>query len=120
MGATIGTRLHTWLFGEKVGSDRFGNDYYRDRRRREGRRERRWVIYQGEPEGSAVPPEWQGWLTHTVEATPLEHPPVARPWLKEHQPNLTGAAGAYRPPGALLEGGRRPPATDDYEPWLPE
>ena len=119
MGATLGTWIYTRLFGNKVGSDRFGNRYFTERRPRPGRRARRWVIYQGEPEGSAVPPEWQGWLTHTVAETPLERPPVERPWLKEHTPNLTGAAGAYRPPGALLAGGHRPPATDDYEPWTP-
>ena len=71
-------------------------------------------------EGSAVPPEWQGWLTHTVQDTPIESPPVERPWLKPHHANPTGSADAYRPPGALLEGGRRKAATGDYEPWVPD
>ena len=42
------------------------------------------------------------------------------PWQQEHQPNLTGTAAAYRPPGHELEGGRRARATGDYEAWTPE
>jgi NADH:ubiquinone oxidoreductase subunit len=120
MGATFGTRLYTRLYGEKVGSDAAGNEYYRERTPLDGRRERRWVIYGGEAEASAVPPEWQGWLTHTVDETPIERPPVERPWQKEHRPNLSGTEHAYRPPGALLRGGRRQRSSDDYEPWTPE
>jgi NADH:ubiquinone oxidoreductase subunit len=26
---------------------------------------------------------------------------------------------AYRPPGSILAGGRRPKATGDYQPWTP-
>jgi NADH:ubiquinone oxidoreductase subunit len=29
MGATLGTRLLTWLKGELVGADDYGNRYYR-------------------------------------------------------------------------------------------
>jgi len=119
MGATFGTRIFTRFFGAQAGRDSAGNVYYRDKTRAAGRRERRWVIYGGTPEASAVPPEWQAWLTHTVDQTPDERPPVERPWIKPHQPNTTGTAQAYRPPGALLKGGHRPKATGDYEPWIP-
>ena len=69
MGATIGTWLLTWLRGARVGSDEYGNRYYRlkgDKPQRLGggrfSRERRWVIYKGDAEGSKVPPEWHAWL----------------------------------------------------------
>ncbi len=52
---TLGTRLLTWFRGEAVGTDSFGNRYYRERGSRKLRR-----------------------------------------------------------------GGHRPPATGDYEPWIPE
>ena len=29
---TIGTRLFTWLHGELVGTDQFGNQYFQDRK----------------------------------------------------------------------------------------
>lgn len=117
---SIGTRLYTWLHGEPVGTDQFGNRYYRGRSRLLGRAERRWVLYAaaGAPEASNVPPEWHRWL-HGTQQEPPKGPPVRRPWQKEHQPNLTGTEAAYRPPGHPLKGGHRAPATGDYEPWTP-
>jgi NADH:ubiquinone oxidoreductase subunit len=122
----LGTRLFTWWSGEVVGTDQFGNTYYREKNwkpREKGAgkwsRERRWVIYKGEPEATKVPPEWHGWLHHTV-ATPPTGERQRYPWMKEHRPNLTGTAGAWRPPGSLLRAGERPPATGDYEAWKPE
>jgi NADH:ubiquinone oxidoreductase subunit len=118
--ADIGTRLYTWLNGEKVGDDQFGNVYYRGKKAARSQREKRWVVYQGEPEASKVPPAWHGWLHHTTDAVPSGTGPQARPWQKEHLPNLTGTDLAYRPPGHVLQGGQRDKATGDYEAWRPE
>jgi NADH:ubiquinone oxidoreductase subunit len=125
MGATLGTRLLTWLRGEFVGGDAYGNRYFRlkgDRPARRGggrfSRERRWVIYKGEPEGSKVPPEWHAWLHHMVDEVPAPRRRYA--WEKDHQPNLTGTPLAYHPRGSVLRGGHRVRATGDYEPWSPE
>lgn len=117
---TLGTRLLTWLWGEFVGEDADGNRYYRDRKHPRGRRERRWVVYAAEPEASNVPPEWHGWLHHANAEPPQGGGPAKRPWQKEHRPNRTGTPDAYRPPGHVLRGGRRQPATGDYEPWRPD
>jgi NADH:ubiquinone oxidoreductase subunit len=115
---TIGTRLHTWLFGRLVGTDSQGNRYYIDRRTRGQKREKRWVLYKGEAEASRVPPEWHGWLHKTVNDPPKSDQP-RRPWQQPHQPNLTGTPAAYRPPGHTLARGRRAKGTGDYEPWIP-
>ena len=32
---------------------------------------------------------------------------------------MTGTPLAYHPPGSVLRGGQRAPATGDYEPWTP-
>ncbi|HVM80858.1 MAG TPA: NADH:ubiquinone oxidoreductase subunit NDUFA12 [Stellaceae bacterium] len=124
---SIGTRLFTWLRGELVGIDQFGNRYYREKPGRKLRRgggfdsrERRWVLYKGEAEASKVPPEWHGWLHHTVNEVPAEGGKPKYPWQKPHMPNLTGTPLAYRPPGSVLKGGQRARATGDYEPWQPE
>lgn len=116
---TLGTRLLTWLRGEFVGKDAGGNRYYRDRKHRRGRRERRWVMYAGAPEASKVPPEWHGWLHHVNAEPPADGAVARKPWQKDHRPNRTGTAEAYRPPGHVLSGGKRKPATGDYEPWRP-
>ena len=120
MGANIGTRLYTRLFGVRAGADAAGNVYFRERKPPPGRRERRWVIYAGDVEASAVPPDWQGWLNRTRAASPAEAPLRAPAWQKPHRPNPTGTAAAYRPPGALLSGRSRDRATGDYEAWTPE
>ncbi len=116
---TIGTRLFTWARGKLVGTDSQGNRYYVENRPGRGRmgKARRWVIYNGVAEASRVPPEWHAWLHYTVDE-PLA-PATDKPWVKEHQPNMTGTAQAYFPAGHDRRGGERPAATGDYEPWQP-
>ncbi|WP_428247485.1 NADH:ubiquinone oxidoreductase subunit NDUFA12 [Ferrovibrio sp.] len=109
----IGTKLYTWWKGEAVGSDSFGNKYFRER---SGGR-RRWVIFNGRPEASKVPPEWHAWLHHTIDDAPVAGV-KKHVWEKEHLPNLTGTPYAYHPAGQ--GGGMRPKATGDYEAWKPE
>ena len=63
---TLVTRVMTWLQGERVGADSFGNCYYQERAKPAGRRRRRWVVYKQEDEASRVPPSWHAWLHYTV------------------------------------------------------
>ncbi len=106
--------------GEYVGADDYGNRYYRDRRHLLHGRERRWVLFKGMPEASLVPPEWHGWLHHTMDAPIAKDSPYQQEWVKPHQPNHTGTQQAYYPPGHPLEGGQRATATGDYQAWTPE
>lgn len=102
-----------------VGTDSLGNKYYTAKPIKGYKRQRRWVIYKGAPEASAVPAEWHGWLHHQTDALPDGSESFRRPWQKPHTPNLTGTNQAYRPPGHILEGGKRDSATGDYEAWTP-
>lgn len=103
-----------------VGTDALGNKYYRAKARKGYNHDRRWVIYKGVPEASAVPPEWHGWLHHQTDVVPDNNgASFRRPWQKPHEPNLTGTNKAYRPPGHILKGGQRDKATGDYEAWTP-
>ena len=115
----LGMRLLIWLLGEHFGSDDGGNRYYRGRGRHRAGRERRWVKYNGAPEATKVPPRWHAWLHHTTDEVPSPTEGDRRPWQREHQPNLTATADAYRPPGHVLKGGRRAATTGDYQPWEP-
>ncbi len=106
------------LRGRQVGTDEFGNRYFEGRATRAGHGpSRRWVVYPGVAEATAVPPEWHGWLHHTTEA-PLD-PARRHPWQIGHQPNATGTAAAYRPLGHDYAGGQRAPTAGDYEAWTP-
>lgn len=113
--ATFGTRLYTSRKGVKVGEDKEGNIYYREK---DGKR--RWVIYKNGPiEASRVPAEWHGWLHYTVDTPPSEQPLPTKSWEKDHVPNMTGTAGAYVPPGSQRAGGQRAASSSDYEAWKP-
>ncbi len=110
-GNTIGTRWYTFRRGVLKGEDEFGNKYYEDKKG-----DRRWVIYNGESEGSMVPAAWHGWLHHTVDILPTEEDFTPRHWHKPHQPNLTGTSRAYRP---RKDGAETEKNTGNYEPWRP-
>lgn len=112
---TMGIRVLTWTSGRFVGTDEFGNKYYRHRKN-----DRRWVIYKGEAEASSIPPGWHGWMHHRTDTLPTEESYVPRSWQKPHQQNLSGTQAAYRPEGSLLNKGRRPEVSGDYEAWSPD
>jgi len=114
-GQTIGTRVFTARHGKPVGEDDRGNRFYQTA---DGRR--RWVIYNGVAEASAVSPDWHGWLHHTYRDPPEDGALPRKSWEKDHVPNLTGTDGAYHPPGSVLTATARPRVVGDYEAWQPE
>ena len=116
--ATFGTQLFTRRFGREVGRDAQGNVYYVSK----AVPERRWVIYNGVPEASRVPPEWQMWLHKTVDTTPDEAPLKPRIWEQPWLPNATGTPAAHAPSGslAMTHSGTRAKTTGDYEAWTPD
>ena len=116
----FGTLLQTLFCGVREGQDFSGNRYYRARSTPKNSREKRWVVYAGEPEASKVPPEWHIWLHHIADAPLAGDNPFHQPWQKPHQQNMTGTPNAYLPPGHTLHGGTRGKATGDYEAWRPE
>ena len=124
-GTPLGTRLFTWLKGEQVGHDQDGNKFYRTKggsevHKNSLRSERRWVIYNGEPEASRVSADWHAWLHHTTDTRPPEGGYEKHEWQLEHQANKTGTAEAYRPQGSALKVGERPRVSGDYDAWHPE
>ncbi len=120
-GQTLNTMFYTWLHGEAVGKDEFGNIYYRAKKIDPALGfERRWVIYAGVSEASTTPPGWYGWLHHTVDTPPTQEDYKPRDWQLPHLPNLTGTPEAWRPPGSTLRANARPKATGDYDAWTPE
>lgn len=115
-GQTWGTRLHTALHGQYVGTDAAGNRYFRHK----GGKRQRWVLYNGPAEASAIPPGWHGWMHYRTDVPPTEDGYQPRSWEVAHSPNLTGTTEAYRPDGSLLNKGERPRVTGDYDAWSPE
>lgn len=114
------SRIMISLTARHIGTDQYGNRYYQGRQTYRNGKYKRFVMYEGKPEASKVPPEWHGWLHHTENSPPPEDGYSKKPWQKDHLPNLTGTIYAHRPAGHMLAGGKRKPATGDYEAWKPE
>ncbi|CAH8548146.1 unnamed protein product [Dicrocoelium dendriticum] len=78
-------------WGVLVGTDKFGNKYYKNDKYFVGRN--RWVIYGNrfgwDYEGSQIPPEWHRWLHYITDETPVDKPPEVRKWTIEHSENTT-------------------------------
>jgi len=119
-GNTWGTRFTIWKLGSYVGKDDYGNTYF-EQRKGVGPldKPRRWVTYTDLADASKVPPEWHGWLHHTVDTPPTQETYQAKPWQKPHRMNMTGTSAAYRPDGSILTSAKRPKATGDYTAWRP-
>ena len=108
--------IFTFFKGKLVGRDALGNRYYQEKflfKKPKTRRPRRWVMYPGLLEGSTVPPEWFGWLHHSLEA-PLSLT-QKKPWQKSWQPHLTGTSLAYSPQRTPLKCS----SPKGYKPWIP-
>lgn len=116
-GPGLGTRLFTRRHGQEVGRDDQGNIYYRAGVWPD---EKRWVIYNGEPEATRIPPDWHLWMHKTVRETPIERPLAPRVWERPWSPNATGTSLAHVPSGSLNASGKRPRATGDYRAWTPD
>lgn len=116
----IGTSLFTFFSGAYVGMDADGNRYYREKKSPRHGREKRWVVYNGRPEASRVPPEWHGWLHHTMSEPLPDESDFHQAWNRPHHANLTFTDKAYLPPGHFLAGGKRARVGGDYQAWRPQ
>src|SRR3954464_13185265 len=75
-GATLVTGIHVRRHGNKVGTDALGNVYYASKKG-----DRRWVLYNGPNDASALPPECYWWMRHQIYGPPdesLPPPPKSR------------------------------------------
>jgi NADH:ubiquinone oxidoreductase subunit len=121
-GATIGVLFTIKRNAALVGQDEFGNRYFEahtDRESYDKGRRRRYVTYKGYAEASKIPPEWHAWMHYITDEPPTVAPLRRRAWEKEHLPNLSGTAYAWKPKGSISRGGERAPAIGDYQAWTP-
>ena len=53
-----------FIFGKYVGSDEFGNKYYRSKK------DERWVVYAKNIEATKITSDWYLWMHHTIDKIP--------------------------------------------------
>jgi len=87
---TFGTFFYTMFFGKFVGKDEFGNKYYKNKK------EKRWVIYNGEINASKITSDWFSWIHHISNKTPIESQKEKFSWQKPHKENKTGTKEALK------------------------
>ena len=87
---TFGTLLKTLLFGKYVGSDEYGNKYYRSKNNE------RWVIYGDSVEATKITSDWYLWIHHTIDKIP-DQKEKRYNWQKKHLENQTGSKNSFKP-----------------------
>ena len=87
---TFATFLKTLFFGKYVGSDEFGNKYYKSKKNE------RWVIYAKDIEATKITSDWFLWIHHTINEIPSGSQKKYI-WQKNHSQNLSGSSKAYKP-----------------------
>ena len=88
---TFGTYLKTLFFGKYVGSDEYGNKYYKSKNNE------RWVIYKNNIEATKITSDWYLWMHHTIENIPDVNKESKYKWQKKHLENLTGTSNSFKP-----------------------
>ena len=88
---TTGTFLYTIFFGKFVGKDQFGNKYYKNKK------DKRWVIYNGEINASKITSEWYSWIHNISNKIPTEGEQKRFSWQKPHKDNKTGTQDSFKP-----------------------
>lgn len=122
MLSELGTRLYTFIFGKYVGTDEFGNRYYKGSAK-EGKhignsnKERRWVIYRNRKEPSTVPGGWHGWLHYIIDDIPTDL--KSHKWQKHHIQSLTGTNLAYVPSDHAADHAESRKQEKSYSSWKP-
>ena len=87
---TLGTFLKTMFFGKFVGSDEYGNKYYKSKK------DERWVVYGSNVEATRISADWYLWIHHTIDKIP-DKKEIKFPWQKHHLDNQTGSENRFKP-----------------------
>ena len=87
---TFSTFLKTLFFGKYVGSDEYGNKYYKNKKNE------RWVIYSKNIEATKITSDWYLWIHHTVDKIPTKDEKKYS-WQKKHKENQTGTDKSFKP-----------------------
>ena len=88
---TFGTFLKTLFYGKFVGSDDYGNKYYKSKK------DDRWVVYANNIEATKITSDWFLWMHHTIDKIP-ESKEKKHSWQKKHFCDIATKAFQYHRP----------------------
>ena len=85
---TFGTFLKTLFFGKYVGSDQYGNKYYKSKN------DERWVVYSKNIEATKITSDWfYGYTTQLIKFPVMKKKKFL--WQKKHLENQTGTSNQF-------------------------
>ena len=102
---TLGTFFKTLFLGKFVGSDEYGNKYYKSKN------DERWVVYSSDIEATQITSDWYLWIHHTIDKIPDKKNSKFN-WQKKHLENQTGTSNSYKPVKISKENIKK-----NYETW---
>ena len=109
-GQTIGTQIYTKFFGNFVGSDEYGNNYFKSR---DGTK--RWINYKGVCDASSISPSWHSWLHKTTNRIPsLEKDDLSKRNIEGNYKKIEKSK-KYHPYNF-----KKHSIFNDYESWKPK
>ena len=109
-GQTIGTKIYTKFFGNFVGSDEYGNNYFKSS---DGKK--RWINYKGICDASTISPSWYSWLHKTTNKVPsLEKDNLSKRNIEDNY-TITEKSKKYHPNNS-----KNHLIFNDYESWKPK
>ena len=81
----------TLIYGIYVGSDEFGNKYYKSKNND------RWVVYSGNVEATKITSDWFLWMHHTIDKIPNKNDLEKKYSWEKNIENKTGTKESYKP-----------------------
>ena len=109
-GQTIGTKIYTKLFGNFVGTDENGNNYFKST---DG--SKRWINYKGVCDASSISPAWHSWIHKTTNKVPALKKDNLSKSNSDNNYTKTNISGKYHPNNSKDNS-----IFKDYESWKPE
>ena len=89
--------IYLQLFGNKVGEDEYGNQFFELKRVDYLGRRKRYCLYKGSPEASKISPEWHPFMHYQIDAKDVKTTFRQYKWQKPYVPDTTLSQNKYLP-----------------------
>ena len=89
--------IYLQFFGNKVGEDEYGNQFFELNRKDYLGRKKRYCLYKGIPEASKISPEWHPFMHYQIDAKNVRTTFKQYKWQKPYVPDTTLSKNKYLP-----------------------
>ena len=90
-------KIYLNFFGEKVGEDEYGNQFFELKQKDYLGRKKRYCLYHGSVEASKISPEWHPFMHYQIDAKDVCQTFKQYKWQKSYVPDVTLSEVKYLP-----------------------